>query len=341
MGYTSGAESPSGNAKIEAVKRQRVDARLLGEFEWSLYQRGFDGVRTDVDKPGWHVSGAVMRPTQGGFEDEAGIQIGDIDVWAATATAKPGRLLPHTDWQVFAIRYNDDRAVSHRPDNSGLAASSVDVDVSTFGTTLVAAYPLANGRQLDALFWLAAQRGRWFGQGQRASAFAAEAGLQWTNAAGKPWIRGGYARASGDDDPADDAHGTFFQMLPTSRKYSLSATYSLMNLEDAFVQVLAAPHPALSVRLDVHRLGLARAEDRWYFGSGAGQAAGSNFGYGSRPSRGAAAFGTVVEGSADYRINAHWSLNGYLGVIRGGPVVSRNFRGPTLTFAYIENLVQF
>lgn len=43
MAYASGAEAPSGVPKIEAVKRQRLDSRLVGEFEWSLYQRGFDG----------------------------------------------------------------------------------------------------------------------------------------------------------------------------------------------------------------------------------------------------------------------------------------------------------
>ena len=44
--YTSGAEAPSGRPKIEAVKRARVDSRLVGEFEWSIYQRSFDGVRS-------------------------------------------------------------------------------------------------------------------------------------------------------------------------------------------------------------------------------------------------------------------------------------------------------
>lgn len=341
MGYTSGAESSSANPKVEAVKRQRVDARLLGEFEWSLYQRGYDGVRTDLDRKGWHVSAAALRPTQGGFEDAAGAEIVDIGVFAATVTAKPGRVLKHTDWQAFAIRYNDDRAVRQRPDNTGRTTTGVDVHISTFGTTLAGAYPVAPGRQLDALLWLAGQTGDWFGQAHRASAVAVEGGIQWTAAPGKPWLRGGLARASGDSDPSDTMHNTFFQVLPTVRKYSLSATYSLMNLTDVFAQVLATPRPPLSLRVDVHRLTLTDAADRWYFGSGATQSSGTVFGYGGRPSLGATGLGTVVEGSADYRVNRHWSVNGYLGTIRGGEVVRNNFAGQTLVFGYLENVVAF
>ena len=110
---------------------------------------------------------------------------------------------------------------------------------------------------------------------------------------------------------------------------------------DAFVQLLATPWPAASLRIDVHRLTLSNAADRWYFGSGAAQASGASFGYGTRPSAGATGLGMVVEGAADYRVNAHWSLNGYVGTIRGGPVVERSFSGRTLVFGYVENVLQF
>ena len=66
MPYASGAESPSGVPAVEAVKRQRLDARLIGEFEWSLYQRAFDGARLDIDRPAWHLTTSVLMPTQGG-----------------------------------------------------------------------------------------------------------------------------------------------------------------------------------------------------------------------------------------------------------------------------------
>lgn len=98
MPYSSGGEAASGVPKIEAVKRQRVDARLVGEFEWSVYQRGFDGVRLDVVKPAWSATGVAFHPTQGGFEDAAGLMMTGVTVVGGSATLKPGRAIPGTEW---------------------------------------------------------------------------------------------------------------------------------------------------------------------------------------------------------------------------------------------------
>ncbi|HEY6362647.1 MAG TPA: hypothetical protein VIX63_16160, partial [Vicinamibacterales bacterium] len=69
--FSSGTESASGNPKIEAVKQQRVAARLVGEFEWSLYQRAYDGVRIDTARKPWSATVVAFHPTQGGFEETA------------------------------------------------------------------------------------------------------------------------------------------------------------------------------------------------------------------------------------------------------------------------------
>ena len=120
MAYASGAEAPSGVPKIESVKRQRLDARLVGEFEWSLYQRGYDGVRLDVTRPRWKTTGVVLMPTQGGFARVAGPTMTDIVVAGVTLstrpTTAPGR---KTQLQGFGLYYADHRPVTQRPDNSG------------------------------------------------------------------------------------------------------------------------------------------------------------------------------------------------------------------------------
>ncbi len=339
MGYSSGMESASGRAKVERVKGLRVGARLVGEFGWSLYQRAFDGVRADLDRPAWHVSLAAMRPTQGGFEERAGVEMTGVRVLGATATARPGRPVPGTEVQAFAWRYDDTRPVGARPDNTGRPASAVDVHVNTFGATLVGSWAAAGG-EIDALLSLAAQNGEWYGEPHRGALVAAEAGYQWA-APGRPWVRGGYTRASGDRDPADGRHGTFFPMLPTGRKFSLSATYAQMNLTDLFAQVLLRPRPAVGVRIDVHRIGLAEAADLWYFGSGATQQSGTIFGFAGRRSNGSTSLGTVVETSVDWQIAPRWSVNAYVGHIRGGRVVTGTFAGDALTFACLEQVIRF
>jgi len=341
MPYASGGEAPSGNPKIEAVRTQHVAARLIGEFGWSIYQRAYDGVRVDIALSRLSAMGFAFHPTQGGFEDAAGLMMTGVTVAGGAATINSAAASPSVQYQVFSYRYRDTRAVTQRPDNTGRSARAADVGINTFGGAIVAAPRPRNGRQWDGLVWTAFQTGSWYEQDHRAASIAVEAGHQWTTARWQPWLRGGYLYASGDGDPSDDRHGTFFEMLPTVRQYAQSALYSQMNNTDLFAQLLARPRPNVNVRLDWHRIGLASPRDGWYFGSGATQQHGSIFGFATRPSFGATHLATIGEGSVDYAISPRWSIGGYLAVGRGGGVVRPAFAGRTLTFAFIENVVQF
>ncbi len=340
MGYLSGTEAPSGVTKIETVKRQRLDARLVGEFEWSIYQRAFDGVRVDVTRPRWRATGVAFMPTQGGFARAASTTMREVVVAGATLssrpTSAPGR---KTQVQAFGWQYHDARNVTQRPDNTGRTApGGVDIDVSTIGATLLGAYPAGPG-EVDLFAWGVAQAGQWYDDDHRATAVALEGGYQWTRAPWRPWLRAGLFHASGDEDPADDAHGTFFPLLPTVRRFSQTTAYGTMNLRDVFVQVQARPRPALGLRLDLRRLDLASAADLWYAGSGATLARGAVFGYAGRRSNGSTRLGTAVEASADYAFTPRVSMNVFAGRLRGGPVVTGTFAGDTLWFAYAETVV--
>jgi hypothetical protein len=341
MPYASGGEAASGNPKIEAVRTQHVAARLIGEFGWSIYQRAYDGVRADIARSRFSATGFAFHPTQGGFEDAAGLMMTGVTVAGGAATINSAAASSSIQYQVFSYRYRDTRAVTQRPDNTGRSATRADVGINTFGGAVVAAPRPRNGRQWDGLVWLAVQTGSWYEQDHRAASIAAEAGHQWTSARWQPWLRGGYLYASGDGDPSDNRHGAFFEMLPTVRQYAQSALYSQMNNTDLFAQLLARPRPNINVRLDWHRIGLASSRDGWYFGSGATQEHGSIFGFATRPSFGATHLATIGEGSVDYTISPHWAIGGYLAVGRGGGVVRPAFAGRTLTFAFVENVVQF
>jgi hypothetical protein len=230
MPYASGNETGSGNSKIDAVRQQRVFARVIGEFGWSIYQRAFDGVRVDTTGNRWSATGFAFHPSQGGFEDAAGLMMPGVTVLGAAATLNSGAAARPLQSQVFAYRYRDTRRVSQRPDNTGRSAAVADVGINTFGITVIAAPPPRIGRQWDALLWSAFQAGSWYEQTHRAASIAAEAGHQWTEARWQPWVRGGYLYGSGDGDASDNRHGTFFEMLPTVRQYAQSALYSQMNI---------------------------------------------------------------------------------------------------------------
>lgn len=339
FGYTSGAESPSGWPTVEAVKRARIDSRLIGEFEWSIFQRSFDGVRVDVDRKRWHATGGWLFPTQGGFEEDAGSSLRDVNVAAVTLSAKPDTVLPSTELALFGYRYRDTRDVTGRPDNTGQLAPRADVTVVTFGTSAVGTRPTDHG-EAEFLAWFAGQAGDWYGQPHRGWALAVEAGHQWKVRA-QPRVRAGYLHASGDGDPTDSRHRTFFANVPTVRKYALTTVYAPMNLGDAFAECILRPHSRLTIRGDVRRLWLAEANDRWYAGSGATTSTGGFFGYAVRPSGGSTGLGTVAEGSADMTLGRHLSVNGFVGVIHGGNVVASSFENRWLRFAYLESVLQF
>ena len=339
QGYTSGAEAPSGVPKIETIKRQRLDARLVGEFEWSIYQRAFDGARLDLTRPR-KATGVAFMPTQGGFARAAGPTMTDVVVAGGTISSRPSAARgPKTQLQGFGWHYRDHRAVTQRPDNTGLAApAGAAIDVTTAGAVVVGAFP-AGGGEADLFAWSAVQGGRWYGEEHQAFAVALEGGYQWAAAPWRPWLRAGIFHASGDDDPGDASHGTFFPMLPTVRRFSQTTAYSTMNLRDVFVQAQARPRPALGLRLDVRRLDLASSADLWYAGSGATLARGAVFGYTGRRSNGSRRLGTSVEASADYAATPRVSFTVFAGRLGGGPVVTGTFAGHALWFTDLESVV--
>ncbi|MGE0866630.1 MAG: alginate export family protein [Vicinamibacterales bacterium] len=336
MRFASGAESTAASPALETLKRERLHSRLIGNFEWSFYQRRFDGARLDLERRRWRATAAALVPTQGGFEESTNLSMPKVQI----ATGSVTRLDAVSEWQLFSTIYRDRRESNAAVvDNAGAPDEPVNVTISAFGASYARITPTPAG-ELDAVLWGAAQVGDWYGQPHRATSATAEIGHRWTGAAGKPWLRAGYLWASGDRDPSNRRHGTFFQMLPSSRKYALSATYAQMNLHDAFVQAWFEPR-RLKTRIEVHAVGLASARDLWYQGSGATASAGRYFGFSGRASGGARRLGTVVEGAVDVPIRKYWSVNGYAGTMWGGDVVKHQFSGTRLTFWFVENVVRF
>lgn len=342
MGYDSAMETLSGNPKIDWIKRARLNARMIGEFGWSHFQRSFDGARVTWDAEPGQLSLAGFRVTQGGFADDANKSMQDLEVMAAAWTSKVGKILPWGETQLFAYKFNDDRSVSTRPDNSGLGATrGQNIDVQTFGAHWAAAHP-CGAFECDFMVWGAWQHGNWFAQSHHAAAYALETGFQMKETPWKPWFRIGWNWSSGDDSVNDSKHGTFYQMVPTARIYSFTTAYNLMNNTDAFVQVMLAPTPKTNVRADLHKIWLTDEDDMWYAGAGPTLSTSPINGYTTRASGSDDSLGTVVELTVSHQFTPMVGVELYYGHMMGNDVVDNLFnKSDDLDFFLAEVRLSF
>ncbi len=269
------------------LKAARIGERLLGAVGWSHEERAGDGVTAGWDLGGHQLYGFAARPTTGVFAVETAYRpLHDVRYAGGSFTVKRGTWLENTELGVFAIAYEDERD----PDEGGLAAG---LDVYTIGAHGLGVYPLGPGK-VDALLWGAYQFGDYDGLDQRAGAVLAELGYQLPSLPWKPWLRAGVNWASGDGDPTDGDHETFFNLLPTNHiYYGFADQLAFQNLLDPFVQLRLAPHAMLALNLFVHWFWLASDDDARYAGTGAFDR--RSFGFSAQPSRGYRGVGTEYD----------------------------------------------
>ncbi|HWP41839.1 MAG TPA: alginate export family protein, partial [Blastocatellia bacterium] len=221
------------------------------------------------------------------------------------------------------------------------AADGENIRLTTFGGHYIAAIKAGSGT-VDLLAWGAGQFGRWGSLDHRAGAVAAEGGYKF-GVRTSPWVRAGYFRGTGDGDPADGDHNTFFQVLPTPRIYARFPFYNLMNVEDVFVQLRLKPHDRVSLRGDIHHLRLSNPQDLWYVGGGAFQD--QTFGYVGRPGGGRRGLGTVFDLSADISVTQTTVLTFYASGVHGGGVQQFIYpeggTNPVARFMYFELAQRF
>jgi len=309
-------------------------------------QRSFDGAQAVRDGKNLNLTLFAAHPRQGGFELDGWKDMTEVDIAAATLTLKPAMLGGGAEARVFAMYYGDRRDPADsvfKVDNRPAAVrnlDSADTSMPMLGGHYIRHGAVGRG-QWDGMLWGVYQFGSWGALDHRAWALAAEAGYQFSAAPWKPWIRAGYNRSSGDDDPADGTHGTFHQVLTTARPFAQFPFFNLMNNEDLFGQLLLRPVPGkLSLKADVHRLRLAEQNDLWYGGSGAFQQRGS-FGFGGRPSGGERSLATLADLAVDYSPRPWCNLYGYLGHAWGGEVVRGIYAGDEATLAYVEMTLRY
>lgn len=336
--FSEGNEVLTKDPTLDWLKNVRLSQRLLGPFGWSHVGRAFDGATAGLTHGPVNLTLLLSHPTQGGF-DLAGIkEIDDIDVLYAAANLTRPAFAEHSDARFFYLYYGDGRGLvksDNRP-AAVRAADKQDISLHTEGGHWISVLPTSAG-PVDLLAWGALQQGEWGLLDHNAWAWNLEVGWQPQALPWKPWLRAGYSRSSGDDNPRDRDHDTFFQILPTARLYSFSTFYNLMNNEDGFLQLLLRPRPGLVSRTDLHFVRVSEPHDLWYQGSGATLADRNiGFGFPGRPALGQRNLFRVLETSLSYDWSKALNLSLYYGHVFGGGVVRVLFAGDQADFGYIE-----
>jgi hypothetical protein len=320
--FSDGAEAAPQDATLRTLKRDRIAQRLIGPFGFTDVGRSMDGAEYALTRGKGNLTLTAFRPTRGVFQTDGW---GDLKInvlygaWTRQFAGKqPSEL------RLFAAGYLDERDNVLKTDSRPAAIRRADtghIRIGSYGAHYLALLPTRTGA-FDVLLWGVLQSGWWGTQRHGAYAWAAEAGWQPAVLPRlKPWLRAGINYGSGDRDPNDGRHGSFFQLLPTPRPYARMPFFNMMNLRDAFGEAIFRPAKAVTLRADFHSLRLANASDLWYSGGGAFQP--WTFGYTGRASAapGSRSLANLLDVSADYTVNSHLTLGAYLGHVAAKTVI--------------------
>jgi hypothetical protein len=334
--FLDGSEVAPKDATLAAIKRDRIVQRLIGNFGWSHVQRSFDGLQYLHTKPGGTFTFVGAVPTRGVFQ---------TDGWGETNTAfgyaaftRPWGGKDHAEeTRVLGIYYDDWRPIL-KTDNRSTAARRADllnIRIFTYGGHHLSAVATSVGT-LDLVAWAVGQTGKWGRLDQRSYAVDFEGGFQPKIAAKlKPWFRAGYSKGSGDSNPNDHTHGTFFQILPTPRPFARFPFFNMMNNRDIMGALILRPHKLVTISSEFHALAVANVNDLWYSGGGVYQP--WTFGYTGRATGGAKSLANLYDTSVEYRMRPNVTLTAYTGYADGRALTRSIFpNGKNGALGYLE-----
>ena len=339
--YSDGVETVPADPTLSWLKRVRLGERLIGPYSYTHVTRSFDGGRITYDNPRWNVTAFALHPTAGGFEVSANHQLDRVSIAGLSLTAKQLATAVPTDLRVFYLFYDDTRKTPLKVDNRPRPVRLADKErivIHTWGGHAITAIDVGPGT-IDALVWTAFQAGEWGQLNHHGWAYAAELGYQLPRLPWAPWFRLGYNRSSGDDNPTDSDHGTFFQALPTARIYAQFPFYNLMNNEDMFVQLLLKPHPRVTVRSDYHWLRVTEPRDLWYAGGGATN--NTVFGFSGIPAGSRRELAHLVDLGLTVKLHERLTAYLYYGHAFGQGVIRNTFAGSDASYGYVDLIFRY
>ena len=340
--FLDGTEVIPRDATLAALVQTRIAQRLIGNFGWSAVGRSYDGGQFSYKLGKNNLTFLAARPTRGVFQIDAMGEV-DVDLYYGTLTIPIEAKHGAGELRVFSIGYADRRTSVLKTDNRPLAVRAADhqpILIGTYGADYLHVFNTEKRGKFNFLLWGALQSGSWGVQRDGAGAFFGEFGWQPPELHVKPWISVGYSYGSGDGNPDDSHHGTFFQILPTPRPYARFPFYNMMNNEDFYASFVVRPHARLSLRSEVHALRLNKSTDLWYLGGGVFQP--NTFGYTGRPSNGSRSLADVADLSADYQMTGSLGITLYYAHAWGKSVIAQIYpNNPDGQLAYVETNLRF
>jgi len=339
--YWDAAQGGARNANLKWIQETRLAQRLIGTLEYTHTGRSFDGGTLGYLSDTVEVSGFGFMPTFGGLEIDGMNTISAINVAGAALNLRDAGWLKDTLGQLSYYYYSDDRglvATDNRPEPARIKAKGQPIEIHTLGATAAHVLPIGEG-QADGTVYSYGQFGDWQGLNHGAWAFGAEAGYQWAEVWSRPWLRAGINSASGDANPGDRDHQTFFQMLPTAWMYAQFPFYNMMNNRDIFLQTILKPHPIVMVRWDFHWLSVNQSQDLVYTGSGA--TSNTVFGYNGAPTGGFENLAYLTHVMVNVRPLDHLAFNLFYGHAFGQDIMNAQYTGQQGNYGFIEAIVTF
>ncbi len=340
--FLDGAEVTPKDKSLATLVSTRITQRLIGDFGFSAVGRSYDGATLAFNTRAGNFTLLGARPTRGVYQIDAMGEL-DVDLFYGAYTVPINASKFAGQFRVFSLGYVDERSSVLKTDNRATALRSADhnhIRIGTYGADYAHVFNTQNHGKFDFLLWGALQNGSWGNLTQRAGAFVGEAGWQPVVRFLNPWFRAGYSFGSGDSNPTDGRHGTFFQVLPTPRPYARFPFYNMMNNEDFFGSATFRLPRSFVFRSEMHALRLANANDLWYGGGGAFQS--HTFGYTGRASGGNRSLANVWDVSMDVPLRYGFSLTTYYAHAWGKALVQNIYPAdPGANFGYVETNFHF
>lgn len=307
--------------------RQEIDLgsrRLVAAPTWGNLLRSFDAVRAMYTSDVVDVQafcGSVVAPVDDHFnEHRRGERFSGL-----FATLKPVR---DHKLDVYAFRlhtWNPDYYVAGEDGVKGEHKSTA------CGARLYGNFTKRWNYEIEG----ALQRGRY--SNDRIRAWACYASTSYTfHAPWEPVLQAVFSCASGDHDPTDGVHNTYYPYYTTNTDMygGVMELVTAMNLMAAGLRLKAKPTGKLTVGGNVHRYWLVEEEDAWY-------TTGKKVRRRDATGKSGNDIGCEVGGWAKYEVSKHLEFQG--GVARFFPGAFADRTGPsdTIEYCYVMTVLKF